>query len=405
MWKRSWIAVAALAAALCGGSTALAAETKESKFDMSKGAPTWSSGNSSLTFNMFAQIRFTAADQEQFDADTAGPGLGREDGFSTGFKIPRVRLGIKGTIYQPWVRYAVSYELSDTTGDKDAKFKDAYLEFGKVELATVRAGQFKMPFGLQELAPDSSLLFPERAITSVFAPSREQGAALMGLSATKRLGYTVAAGNGSGESKSQDDAALMYLGRAWWDPFGEYKLGEGTLDAPDKNLLHVGAAYRTGEPGRGYKAGGAWEDPNNQDAWGLELAWKWRRWYAAAEYYSQATEATNSATTVGSDVDSDGWYVQGAFAAVPQKLEFGARYAEVDGDTHRPDGKVSETRIVANYYWSGNGLKLHFDVGTLAYQANAPGRIVSLISFADGARLVAGDVTDKVARLQLQFSF
>ena len=405
MHRKGWIVTAALAAAFWGGTVVLAEEPKEPKFDKSKGAPTWSSGNSSLTFNMFAQIRFTAADQEQFDADTAGPGLGREDGFSTGFKIPRFRLGIKGTIYQPWVRYAVSYELSDTSGDKDAKFKDAYLEFGKVEMATIRAGQFKMPFGLQELAPDSGLLFPERAITSVFCPSREQGAALAGLSAKKRFGYTVATGNGSGESKSQDDQGLMYLGRVWWDPLGEYKLGEGTLDAPDRSLVHVGAAYRTGEPGRSYKTGGAWEEPNNQDAWGLEFAWKWQRWNAAAEYYSQTTEAKNSATDVGPDADSDGFYLQGAFAAIPKKLEFGARYAEVDGDTRSPDGKTTETRVVANYYWLGNGLKLHFDVGTLGFQANAPGRLTSANSSAEGARLVSGDVTDKVARLQLQVSF
>jgi hypothetical protein len=227
----------------------------------------------------------------------------------------------------------------------------------------------------------------------------------MGLTERKRFGYAVAVGNGSGESKSQDDQGLMLVGRAWWEPFGEYKLGEGTLDAPDKSLLHVGAGYRTGEPGRGYKPGGAWEDPNNQDAWNLEFAWKWKRWYATAEYFGQTTEAKNAATATGPDVDSDGWHLQGAFAAIPQKLEFGARYAVVDGDTDRSDGEVTETRALVNYYWWGHNLKLQFDVGMLDFQANAPGRLLNTVSLVDGERLVAGDVTDTVARLQLQFNF
>lgn len=409
MRTRTWIAAVAAAAALCGGAVR-ADEPKESKFDMSKGGPTWSYGNSSLTFGMFTQIRFTAADQEQFDMDqqpttTPGPGAGQEDGLSTAFKLSKIRLGLRGTLFQPWVRFAVSYELSDTSGDKDAKFKDAYLEFAKAPMASVRVGQFKVPFSLQELAPDQNQLFPERAITNVFAPGREQGVALLGLSPEKRFGYAVGVNNGSGESKSQDDQALMYVGRVFWDPMGEYKLGEGALDAPEKSVVHVGAAYRTGEPGRGYKTGGAFEDPNNQDAWNVEVAWKLKRWFATAEYFAQTTEAKNTATTLGADVDSEGWHVQGSFMAVPQKLEFGLRYAEVDGDTSRPDGKATETRGLVNYYWWGHNLKLQFDVGTLDFQDSAPGRNVSLTALTEGVRLVAGDVSDTVARLQLQFNF
>lgn len=405
MRKQGWIAAAVTAAALGGSSMAIAEEAKESKFDMSKGAPTWSYGNSSLTFGMFSQMRFSAADQEQFDADTAGPGLGQEDGLSTGFKVARIRLGLKGTLFQPWVKYAVSYELSDTSGDKDAKFKDAYLEFGKAPMATVRAGQFKVPFSLQELASDQNLLLPDRAITNVFAPGREQGVALMGLSAEKRFGYAVGANNGSGESKNQDDQGLMYVGRVWWDPFGEYKLGEGALDAPEKGILHLGAAFRTGEPARGYKTSGAWEEPNDQDALAVELAWKWKRWFATGEYIAQTTEAKNTATAVGPDVDATGWHVQGSFMAIPQKLELGARYAEVDGDTDRPDGKGTETQGFLGYYWWGHNLKLQLSVGTFDYQPGAPGRLGNPISLTDGARLVPGDVTDTVARLQLQFNF
>ncbi len=380
--------------------------SQETRTDMSKGGVAWSWGDNSIRFVGFAQLRFIAEDKEQFDADAPGSsGAGSEDGLATAFQVPRVRLGFKGTMWKPWLKYAVSYELGQTSGDRDSKFKDAYVEFAAKPMASVRFGQFKVPFSFQELIGDEVLLFAERAITNLFAPGREQGAVLAGVTANKRFGYAAGAFNGSGESKNQDDDALLYAAQVYWDPLGEYKLTESSLDAPEKgSVLHLAGGYRTGEPGRGYNTQGAFEDPNNQDAVNLAVGWKNRRFTATGEFYTQTTEVVNP-PPAAPDVDSDGWHVQGSFAAIPQKLDFALRYAVVDGDTDSPDGEVTETRGLVAYYWKGHNLKLQFDLGTLEYEPSAPGRNTSGATLASGTRLVADNVTDTVARVQVQLAF
>lgn len=407
--RSKWTAAAVIAAWVGSGIVALAEEPTEpvvSKFDMSKGGPTWSHGNNTLTFGMFAQARLTAEDKEQFDLDAAGTdGFGLEDGTALGFKVPRIRLSLRGTLLQPWLKYNVSYELSDTSGERDAKFKDAFVEFAKAPMATVRFGQFKVPFSLEELAPDQNQMFLERAITNLFAVGRDQGVALLGTSANKHFGYAAGAFNGSGESRSQDDSGLLYNGRVWWQPFAEYTLNEGAFDAPATSALHLGAAYRTGEAARGFTTGGAFEDPNNQDAWNVEVAWKRTHWWAEAEYFQQTTENKNPVATAGPDIEADGWHVQGSYLNTARTMEFGLRYAVVDSDTNAATGTATESRGVFNYYWMAQRLKLQFDLGTLDFEAGAPGRNVSGATLATGVRLVPGDVTDTVARLQVQFNF
>ncbi len=404
--QRRLAALALVAAGFSLASTAAENEQAEPvKTDVSKGGVAWTWGDNSIRLVGFAQFRLHLNDQEEFDSDPAGSdGFGVADGTSAAFQIPRIRLGFRGSLWRPWLKYAISYELSQTGGDRDAKFKDAYVDFGAVPLATVRFGQFKVPFGFQELLPDEAQLFAERAITNLFAPGREQGAVLMGSTAGKHFGYAVGAFNGSGESKNQDDAGLLYATQVYWDPLGEYKMTEGSLDVTDRSMLHLALGYRTGEPGRGYNTQGVFEDPNNQDALNLAVGWKSRRFTVETEYYTQTTEVHNP-PPAAADVDSDGWHVQASYTAIPQKLELGARYAEVDGDTNAPTGKATETRGVVSYYWKGHNLKLLFDLGTLAFQAGAPGRDVNGSTLATGTRLVPGDVTDKVGRLQVQLAF
>ena len=75
-----------------------------------------------------------------------------------------------------------------------------------------------------------------------------------------------------------DDTGLLYVGRVWWDPFGEYKLLESANEAEEKGVLHVGVGLHTGEAIRGSESIGVVEDVNDQTAWNLELAGRWKRW-------------------------------------------------------------------------------------------------------------------------------
>lgn len=416
-WKRNAVRMI-LALLLVGGSVAswaadAPAEAKpETTVDASKGL-TFKSGDNSVTFGAYIQPRLIVDDRDNFDADKASvpptpnpSGYGQADGIVTSFEVARARLSMKGTMWKSWVKYNVSYELSRSGGSRNGGLKDGYIEFAKAPLASVRFGQFKVPFSLQELTADTGQMFVDRAITNVFAPARDAGLMLLGITESKLFGYSVGFFNGAGENNPQNNEAVMYAARVWFDPMGEYKLNEGTSDAPAKNLFHVGLGYRGGKYQKGLNLPTTFENPDNEDAANLELAWKFKRFFATGEYFAQTRNFDNP--TAAPDVKSDGWHAEFG-VGLPKNLEIGLRYAEVTIDKDTPDTSVTEARAVLNWYLKGHNLKLQLDAGQLTYGANVPATasdaLNSIKNLVRGARLTPGDWSDMQYRLQAQINF
>ena len=228
-----------------------AAPATETTVDPTKGFVTFKSGDNSLTLGAWGQFRGTVDDREEFSThtDPASLGFQKEDGPSASFSIPRLRFYMLGTVFKPWMKYKIEVELSTLRSDatvniNNARVTDAYVEFAKSPYATLRAGQYKVPFGMQELTSDTRQEFVDRSITSAkFAPARDTGLMLSGLFLGNKLGYQASVTNGAGQNNPQDDRAMLYAVRVVYDPFGEYKLIEGAVDDPQKNQLHFGLAY------------------------------------------------------------------------------------------------------------------------------------------------------------------
>ena len=269
-------------------------------------------------------------DRELYDGDAKDTaGYGKEDGVVPSFDVARVRLSVRGTMFRPWVKYLLAVEAGRTPGESDNKIKDAYLELGK-DVAALRVGQYKVPFSLQELVPDWGQQFTDRSVASAaFAPSRDAGVMVLGTGKGKKLGYSLGAFNGSGESRRQNNTAMMWALRLWLDPRGEYKLTEGAVDAPEKGVLHVGLAVRGGDQMKGGRTGVV-EEPDGETALGFELAWKRHRTFLQGEAYWQRDQFANP--TAGPDVDSLGGHVEAGFMVLPQRLELGVRWAQVDAN-------------------------------------------------------------------------
>lgn len=405
----AWKVGMALLAAMC--AVLPAAASGETTVDASKGGVTFRSGDNSLTLGAYAQFRWSLDDREQYDADPeTSEGYLREDGTASGFSIPRVRILMGGGMYRPWLRYKIEYELGRTSGGSGSnKIKDAYVEVEKFQMFSVRIGQFKVPFSVQELTSDSKQEFTDRAITNTqFVPGRDLGVMLFGATAKKLLGYSLGVFNGSGEGNSQEDDSHMFVGRIWADPLGEYKPGETAVDGPEKPVVHVGLGFRTGEK---MKAGDTFtpegeedpvtifEGPDDQTACNLELVFKSARFFATGEYF-RMTEERKNPPPASADRDSDGFHVQGGFLAVPRKLDVAIRYAVVDPDRDADEDRATEARIGATWFFKDHGYKLLADAGQVTYERNN-----SAVS-GDNARLVAQDeYTDRQFRLQLQLSF
>jgi phosphate-selective porin OprO/OprP len=392
-------------------------ETTVDASDPTKGFVTVKSGDNSLTFGAWGQFRAVIDDRDEYDNDTSGSGVGRADGVTTGFAVARLRPYVQGTVFKPWLRYKFEFELGPfktdaTNNTTNARITDAYVEFAKFPAATLRVGQYKVPFGLQQLTSDWKQEFVERSIVDFkFSVGRDIGLMLHGNAWEKKFGYQVGVFSGAGQNNVQEDQQMLYAARVWVDPLGEYKLFESANDASGKHIVHVGLAYRGGEVTKGTATAGVFENPNNETAWDLEAAWRWKRLFAMGEFFSQTD--TQSNPTAAANVDAQGWHAQFGVMVQPLHHELALRYAEVQPDKNVSDAKQTEARLVYGYYIKGHNLKLQADIGEVGYGANFASlsplalRNVSP-SYDQTKRLVPEPgtaLTDKQARIQLTLAF
>jgi phosphate-selective porin OprO and OprP len=376
--------------------------------DASRGGVTISSGPNSLSIGARMQFRWTLDDRDRADADTTGTGRGREDGVFSQFDVPRLRVTLGGGVYQPWLRYSFQFEFSRTSGAGASKIKDAIIEIRPAGRAwRVQMGQFKAPFGLQQLTSSGRQQLVDRAITdSKFTPGRDMGAMLTGTAAAQKFGYQVGAFNGSGESLTQTNRAHLVAGRLFVNPLGAYGLAEGSTDAGARPVLHLGLGARTGKQIRGRTTAGVVENPDNQTALNVEFAWKQARFYSTAEYFWMTEEQQNP--VAGPDLDSQGFHVQAGYMLAPRTTEIGIRYAAVEGNTAVSNAAVREVRGVVGYFWRAHNLKLQADAGQLRYDAGYAGLSSRARSGLPslGTRLVSGRrLADTQLRVQMQVAF
>jgi phosphate-selective porin OprO/OprP len=377
------------------------------RVDGSQGGVTIASGVNSLTIGARMQFRWTVDDREELDEDETGAGVGRADGVRSAFDVPRMRVTLGGRAFRRWMRYYFQFDFGRTSGDGASKIKDAIFEIQPRETLRILAGQFKAPFGLQQLVSSGRQQFVDRAVTdSKFSPGREMGAMVSGKALAGRIGYEAGVFNGSGESTQQQDESHLYAGRVFFQPLGTYSLAEGGNDAPDSAVVHIGVGARGGGPIRGHTTEGVVQDADSQSAYNIELGVKAPRIFATAEYFWMTDEQQNPEP--GPDIDSRGYHAQAGYMVVENIVEVGFRYAEVDGDSRVDDSTLREVRGVVGYYWLGHSLKLQIDFGQIAYGAGygslSPKALSGLPDL--GNRLVSNQsLSDRQLRLQLQVAF
>ena len=376
--------------------------------DASRGGITITSGVNSLTIGARPQFRWTVEDREQGDADTAGVGVGRPDGPLSQFDVVRLRVSLSGGMYRPWFRYLFQFDFSRTGGEGASKIKDAVLEIRPTGRSfRFQVGQFKAPFGLQQLNSSGRLQFVDRAITDAkYNPGREMGVMFAGAAVARKLGYEVGVFNGSGESIRQNNRSQLWAGRIFVDPLGAYTLAEGSSDATERPVVHVGVGAHGGKAIRGRTTAGVVDEADNQIAYNVEFAFKSPRFYATAEHFWMTDEQQNPVSAP--DLDSRGYHAQASVMVIPRRGEIGVQYARVDGNVDVDDAAVTELRGMFSYYWQAHNLKLQTDVGQVGYGANFAGLSsrARLGLPALGTRLVTGqDLSDTQLRVQWTLIF
>jgi phosphate-selective porin OprO/OprP len=332
------------AAAFCqdkGGVTVLAAD-----------------GEVSLTLGGLLQVQFEDGDR----GDARFPATGEDR-----FYLRRARLNATGTFAEQF-DFRLEFDLAGTLGSTNglrAQMTDGYVNWNRYAAAQVRAGQFKTPFGFEQLYADPRLLTIERSLVNDrLTLSRQLGAQLWGDLLDKRLSYAVGVFNGNGVNNSaNDNGKFLWAGRlaaapwkgnllggpASWAIGGNAFQSEDTaLSLPDFNLDSTPTTPDRDNLFTGKRRG-----------YGFDTQFESGPFSLWAEYLQNHFEPTDARPFAR--FDSDGWYVQAGFFLVPKKLQAVLKHETFDPSRRVSANEVSNDTVGLNYYIKGNNLKLQLD--------------------------------------------
>jgi hypothetical protein len=148
------------------------------------------------------------------------------------FRLRRARINVSGEFLEDFdFKLEGEFEQADGTSAGRTGFSgtDLFLNWHRFPEAQLKFGQWKAPFGQEQLLSDSSMFTAERSlVTSALTPDRQVGAAIWGKplanidskSLTDLIDYSFGIYNGNGRNTVvNDDNTFMLVGRVALTPF------------------------------------------------------------------------------------------------------------------------------------------------------------------------------------------
>ena len=329
--------------------------------------------NAYLEISNRVQVRFT----EELPDDKVQLGGTAAKGDPRGsFRIRRAKLKLEGWMIKPWLTYEVQMNWPAVTGaNAGALLEDAAfdIDFSKGK-GTLRAhiGQFKPPFGAQEMTSSGSQMFVDRALVSnSFFRGRETGIALWGATPGNKLEWRVGMFNGNGPTRTtNDNDKFQYNARVMWQPNGSQVLNtRAWVSGP---LYSESDFESTTAPI--YAVAVNWENQNNfnattgndqkWNAYSVDGIYKFKGFSVNGMYsFAKRTPET------GAKFDAAGGFIQAGKLFSRRRYEIAARYGAFDPTDLTDRNTTSELRGAFSYYYARHGLKWQNDVGQVEVQA------------------------------------
>ncbi len=263
--------------------------------------------------------------------------------------------------------------LSPATGLR-AQLTDAYVNWNRYPKANVRVGQFKTPFGYEQLFSDPRLPLAERALASDrITISRQLGVQVSGDLAERRFNYAVGAFNGNGTNGSaNDDDRFTQVARAWARPVQRKAAGRDLA-------WSIGAAgYRSEDRSSAIADFGFDSTPATADrdgifagerqAYEIDSQLLWGPVEVWAELFRARFEPDNAIPRAS--FDADGSSLMAFWSIAPERWQLVLRFDTFDPLTDRADDETDTWTLGGNWFLKGHDLKLLADVLAL----EAPGR-------------------------------
>jgi phosphate-selective porin OprO/OprP len=252
--------------------------------------------------------------------------------------------------------------LSNTTGLR-AQLTDGYVNWNRRPDANIRIGQFKTPFGYEQLYADPRLFTLERSLVNDrLTVSRQLGMQVGGDLFDKRLSYAVGAFNGNGVNNNfNDDDRFLVAGRLsgvlWQGRLGgqsaSWSLGGNAYSSEDTNIPEPSEFAFDSTPSTpdrdnifsGKRLGTGFDtqlQAGRFDFWAEVLGTKW-----------EPTSRRPSRS-----FESDGWYAQGSYYVIKDRVQVVLKAESFDPRTKVDNDATDIATAGMNWYLKGHDLKL-----------------------------------------------
>jgi phosphate-selective porin OprO and OprP len=327
-----------------------------------------------LVLGGFIQTNFEDGDVSAFE------GRFGQTALKDRFRLRRARINLTGDFAENFdFKIEGDFEQSDGTSPSnrtDFSGTDIWLNWHQFPAAQIKAGQYKAPFGLEQLTPDTSLFTIERTLpTGAITPERQIGAQLWGKPFTTvwpdqkdLLTYYAGIFNGNGRNiNNNDNNNFMYVGRLELMPFkgkifGQesfLKLGGDVLNSRDDKGTNISQTLNLLVNSDGSLSSFVLPGADERTAWSVDAWFKLGPFDLIGEYLQ---EKVNGRTVNGvppgfANFTTDGYYVTGGYFLIPKKLQAVVQWQDLNPGQKGNDGIYS---IVGglNYYIHGDDLKL-----------------------------------------------
>jgi len=261
--------------------------------------------------------------------------------------LRRARVNVQGSFAEGF-DFKAEMDLAGGAGSASAipaQATDLYAQWSKVPFAQIRAGQFKTPYGHEQLDSDTKVLTVERTLgTDRIGIGRQLGVQLGG--EIGNITYAVGAFNGNGTNVTfNDDEGFLTAGRVsgspWKSARGQWTIGANAYTSDDRSAPvapELGFANNT--------------FAGHRRAWGVDSQLTAGR----LEVWGELLRARFDPTT-GATRDLHSWSLAGAWSLTP-KLQAVAMIDTLDG----PVDHLETWTLGANYFIKGHDLKLQLNL-------------------------------------------
>src|SRR5438094_2006151 len=326
-----------------------------------------------LVLGGFVQVNFEDGDVSAFE------GRFGQTAIKDRFRLRRARINLTGDFAEQFdFKMEGDFGQSDGTSGNRTAFSatDIWVNWHQIPALQVKVGQYKAPFGLEQLTPDTSLLTIERTLpTGAITPDRQIGAELWGKPFTSiwpeqkdLLTYYAGMFNGNGRNITvNDNNNFMFVGRLELQPFtgkvfGQpsfLKLGGDVLNSRDDAGTNISPSGNLLVNSDGSLSSFVLPGADERTAWSVDAWLNIGPFDLIGEYLE---EYVNGRTVNGvppgiANFTTSGFKITSGLFLIPKKFQIAVQWQYLNPGQKGNDGLYSILGGL-NYYIHGDDLKL-----------------------------------------------